>query len=476
MNASATLPEMIAPPLGRRLKVLLVNPGPEPAPGDRNLPMGLLALAATTRLEHDVRIRDWIYERWSDEEFLQDLVDGGYDVVGLTSMTWQIHRAYGLLAKIKAVRPDIVTIMGGIHPSYLPQEVFDTGHVDFICNGEGEATFVEFLRVHFGGGDVTKVKGMWLKDANGQAFKTPPRELVDLSKMPPPARDLMPIKPTLPDGTPNPAYSDMGGVMFSRGCSANCDFCASPTFWRRNVRFRTVDQMVGEVEEIQRTYGVTGFGIHDDIFTANRKVLYEFCERVKPLRITYTCLARVDQMDEEKLLRMRDSGCVLVSYGVESGNQEVLETEHKNQKIPRVKEIFALHHKHKVPVCALLIVGHVGETVAALRDTYDLIAEIKPTWALVQFMSPYPGTALHFNDIAKNTGTVRTWDWKDYVHQDKPIYVPKDLTPELMLEWRDRIRSLNPVDPAAVVNEWTSTYLWRQSAPNYQHGSESRSA
>jgi len=458
--------EMIAPALTRRLKVLLVNPGPEPAPGDRNLPMGLLSLAAATRLEHDVRIRDWIYERFDDDEFIADILETGYDIVGFTSMTWQIHRSYELLGRIKEAAPDLPVIMGGIHPSYMPQECFDSGVVDFICNGEGEDTFKEFLRVHFSGGDVSKVRGMWIKDADGKAFNTGVRELVDLEALPYPARDLMPIPEKLEDGSPNPEFADMGGVMFSRGCSANCDFCASPDFWRRNVRFRTVDQMVAEVEEIVERYGVKAFGIHDDIFTANRKVLYEFCDRIKPLRVTFTCLARVDQMDEEKLLKMRESGCVLVSYGVESGNQDVLDTANKKQKLDRVRKIFGLHHQHKVPVCALLIIGHVGETEGALQDTHDLISEIKPTWALCQFMSPYPGTALHYKKIAENTGTVLTWDWKDYVHQDNPIYVPEGLTSELMLSWRDRIRNLNPPNPEVVLNEWTSTYLWKQSAPD----------
>lgn len=458
--------EMIAPQLPRRLKVLLVNPGPEPAPGDRNLPMGLLSLAAVTRLEHDVRIRDWIYERFDDDDFIADIIESQYDIIGLTSMTWQIHRSYQLLTKVKKAIPDLPVIMGGIHPSYMPQECFDSGLVDFICNGEGEDTFIEFLRVHFSGGDVSAVKGMWMKDADGKAVKTGVRDLVDLEAVPYPARDLMPIPETLEDGSPNPEYADMGGVMFSRGCSANCDFCASPDFWRRNVRFRTVDQMVAEVEEIVEKYGVKAFGIHDDIFTANRKVLYEFCDRIKPMHVTFTCLARVDQMDEEKLLKMRDSGCVLVSYGVESGNQEVLDTANKKQKLDRVRKIFGLHNQYKVPVCALLIIGHVGETEAALQDTHDLISEIKPTWALCQFMSPYPGTALHYKKIAENSGTVLTWDWKDYVHQDKPIYVPEGLTPELMLGWRDKIRNLNPPNPEIVLNEWTSTYLWKQSAPD----------
>jgi len=130
-----------------------------------------------------------------------------------------------------------------------------------------------------------------------------------------------------------------------------------------------------------------------------------------------------------------------------------------------VREVFALHRALKVPVCALLIIGHVGETEAALQDTYDLIKEIKPPWALCQFMSPYPGTALYDNGIARLTGTVLTEDWSDYVQQDHPIYVPKDLTPELMLQWRDKIRSLNPADPEAILSEWTATYLWRQSSP-----------
>ena len=459
---------MIAPPLSRQLKVLLVNPGPEPAPGDRNLPMGLMALAATTRLEHDVRIRDWIYERWTDAEFLDDIRGGDYDIVGFTSMTWQIQRTYDLCAQIKAACPELPIILGGIHPSYMPQEAFDTGHVDFICNGEGEETFPEFLRVHFSDGDVSKVMGLTLKGEDGNAFHTPKRPLVDLKSLPEPARDLVPIPKFLEDGTKNPVYDDMGGVMFSRGCSANCDFCASPSFWRRKVRLRTTDQVVDEFIGIQDQYGVNAFGIHDDIFTVNKKFLFEFCDRVKSRRVTWTCLARVDQMDEEKLVAMKEAGCVLVSYGVESGNQEVLNKENKHQSLDKVRQIFAIHHKHKVPVCALIIIGHPHENEQALQDTYDLVAEIKPTWTLCQFMSPYPGTALHYGGIAAAAGKVLTWDWADYVHQDKPIFVPKDLNPEIMLAWREKIRSLNPPEPEVIFNEWTSTYLFKSQAPGFE--------
>ena len=211
------------------MKVLLVNPGPEPAPGDRNLPMGLMALAATTRLEHDVRIRDWIYERWSDDEFIQDIVDGDYDIVGFTSMTWQIQRAYDLCRQVKKACPDMPVILGGIHPCFMPQEAFDTGVVDFICNGEGEETFPELLRVHFSGGDVSRVQGLWIKGEDGQAVDTGKRPLVDMESLPEPARDLVPIQEFLADGEKNPMFVDMGGVMLSRGCSANCDFCGVDT-------------------------------------------------------------------------------------------------------------------------------------------------------------------------------------------------------------------------------------------------------
>src|SRR5262249_35030694 len=115
-------PVVIAPALKRRLKVLLVNPGPEPAPGDRNIPMGLIALAATTRLEHDVRIRDWIYERFTDDAFIEDIRKERYDIVGFTSMTWQITTAYRLASRVKKAFPDLPVIMGGIHPTYLAQE------------------------------------------------------------------------------------------------------------------------------------------------------------------------------------------------------------------------------------------------------------------------------------------------------------------------------------------------------------------
>jgi anaerobic magnesium-protoporphyrin IX monomethyl ester cyclase len=456
---------VIAPPLPRRLKVLLVNPGPEPAPGDRNIPMGLIALAATTRLEHDVKIRDWIYERFTDDEFIADIRSEQYDIVGFTSMTWQITTTYRLCAKVKKAFPDLPIILGGIHPTYMSQEAFDTGTVDYICSGEGEETFPEFLRVLFSGGDLSQVAGIVIKGNDGKAITTPKRLLVDLEALPEPARDLVPIKKFLDDGTLNPVYQDMGGVMFSRGCTANCDFCASPDFWRRKVRQRTADQVFAEMTAIQDKYGASAFGIHDDIFTVNRKFILEFCERIAPRRITWTCLARVDQIDEEKLLAMRKGGCVLVSYGVESGNQEVLNLEHKHQSLQRVKDTFALHHRLKVPVCALIIIGHPHENVAALQDTYNLIAELRPTWTICQYMSPYPGTALHYAGIAEREGTVLTWDWSKYVSQEYPVFVPKGLTPDDLIYWRNKILSLNPPDPHVVFNDWTSTYLWKASAP-----------
>ncbi len=453
--------------------MLLVNPGPEPAPGDRNIPMGLIALAATTRLEHDVRIRDWIYERFTDEEFAQDIAFGSYDIVGFTSMTWQITSAYRLAKIVKAVRPDLPVIMGGIHPTYLPQEAFDTGAVDFVCHGEGEETFPEFLRTLFAGGDLTQVAGMVIKGPDGTAIMTPRRALVDLETLPPPARDLVPIQRYLFDGTPNPLYQDMGGVMFSRGCTASCDFCASPDFWRRKVRKRTPEQVFDEVRDVVERYGVTAFGIHDDIFTVDRAFILEFCARVKPLHITWTCLARVDQMDEEKLTAMRDAGCTLVSYGVESGNQAVLDLEHKHQSLDRVKKVFAWHQRLRVPVCALIIIGHPHETVPALEDTWKLVSEIRPTWTICQYMAPYPGTALHYAGIAEREGTILTRDWSRYVSQDAPVFVPRGLTAEDLVTWRNKILALNPVDPHVVCNEWTSTYLWKASSPAAASGGAS---
>lgn len=449
-------------PLDRRLKIMLVHPGPEPAPGESNLPVGLLALAAALREDHDVKVRDWIYERWTDETLIAELVNDGYDIVGFTSMTWQVLRAYEIINAIKKAKPDLPVIMGGVHPTSMPQEVFDMSGTDFICAGEGEETFTELLHAHFSGNDVTRVEGLWLKDENGKAFSTGQRALLDVQELPEPARDMAPIPRTLEDGKVNPLIHDMGALMFSRGCWSDCDFCASPSFWRRKVRIRSVDQMIDELKGIIEEYGIMSFRIQDDIFTSRKKSLLEFCERVKPLKITYTCLARSDQMTEEKLLALRSSGCVLVSYGVESGNQEILKKENKKQDLDQVRAVFAMHHKFKVPVCALIIVGHVGETVQSLEDTYNIIKEIRPTWTLPQFMCPYPGSALHYEKIAENTGTISTTDYNDYVNMDYPIYIPKDLTPELMLEWREKIRSLNPENPMKIAEEWVSTYLHKE--------------
>src|SRR4029077_4283121 len=101
------------------------------------------------------------------------------DIVGFTSMTWQITTAYRLAGKVKKAYPELPIIMGGIHPTYLAQQAFDSGSVDYICHGEGEETFPEFLRLMFSGGDLSKVAGMVIKGPDGKAVPTAKRPFVD---------------------------------------------------------------------------------------------------------------------------------------------------------------------------------------------------------------------------------------------------------------------------------------------------------
>jgi radical SAM superfamily enzyme YgiQ (UPF0313 family) len=453
------------------VKALLINP---PSP-DLHCPLGLAYIAAVVRDEFPVKLVQleatvaqagdapsyFMYRQYHVQgvHVIERCIEKeGFNVIGLTGLTYQANFNYALARHLKAKYPWITVLYGGIHATFCYKEALASGAVDVVCVREGEYTFQDLLRsIRSGEKDWSRIDGIAYQDEQGQVQITPHRKVGDINELPFPAKDLIPIygyERTIVDGpgaeadgtTPAKAnpyglYGILGEMLFSRGCPADCDFCGSPQFYLRKFRCRTPELIVAELKHCIENFGLKHFSIVDDVFTLNHKIMRVFCELVKPLKITWTCLARADHMDLEMIQLIKKAGCIMVSYGVESGSQRVLDQEHKNQDVDHVKDVFRWHREAGLPATALMIVGHAGETVADLKASYEYLRSLQPFAIVCQMMTPYPGTRL-FDEVAEKAGTILTKDWDEYIRTQEPIFLTNSLTREELLYWNQQIKSL----------------------------------
>ncbi|MBI4707546.1 MAG: cobalamin B12-binding domain-containing protein [Candidatus Omnitrophica bacterium] len=435
----------------KKPRILLINPRTYPGDGidtknDKHPPFGLAYLAAYMQENgYDIDILDMPASNVADNRIGDYVKEGKFNIVGITGMTHQITNGFNLAKKLRESNPGLIIMFGGIHATYCYKELLikEPGLIDFIIRGEGELTFLELVRaLENDRSDFQQIKGLAFL-YNKNIFVTQDREFIeDLNELPLPSRNLLPMKEYFSGETifGNPMIE----VMASRGCPYECIFCSSPDYWKRQIRFRSVESVINEVELLIKAYNIRYFIFLDDGLTLKKEFLYQFCQSLitKKIDIKWRCLARVDQVNKEMLVLMKQAGCVKICYGVESGNQQILDRAKKRITIEMIKRAFLLTHESGIATLALMIIGHPYETKETINDSINLIRQLKPFRYVFQCMTPYVGTKL-FNDIAKDTGVILSTKWEDYRSTENPMFVPFGLDGNTILDYHDKFMEEN---------------------------------
>jgi len=437
----------------KRQRVLLINPRTYPDSNidvieDKHPPLGLAYLASFLRYnDYMVDILDMPASNVADRNIGTYVKNREYTIVGITGMTHQISNGYQLVKEIKKEIPQIVIVFGGVHASFCFEEALtqEGKDIDFVVRGEGELTFLELIKtLEAGEKSFHQIKGLaFFNKINNCVVTTGERDFIaNLDDLPLPARNLLPMHEYLSGETifGNPMIE----IMASRGCPHECIFCSSPGFWKKRVRFRSVESVVCEIIYLLKRYSTRYFAFVDDGFTIRKDFIHEFCEQVikKKINIKWRCLARVDQVNREILTLMKRAGCVKICYGVESGSQQILDFENKRISLEKIKEAFSLTHEVGIATLALMIIGHPLETQATILDSMNLIHQIKPFRFIFQCMSPYIGTKL-YNEIANNTGTILSKRWEDYRSTEVPMFIPHGLSAQTLVKYHDEFMREN---------------------------------
>jgi len=315
-------------------------------------------------------------------------------VVGFYCTTGFHHRNLAAAAEIKKNLADkTLTIFGGPHPTFVP-EMIESEPVDVICRGEGEYAVLELVQALRAGADYSGIKNLTVKK-NGRIYENQVRELCDVNTLPMPDREIY--------RNIKPIYNNKRQeVMFGRGCPFDCTFCSTHAFRRlyrakgSYTRLRSVDNVMKELQNTKSRYNPSCFFFHDDTFFFNRDYCIELLRTYKErINLPFACLIRADLATEELIKLLKSSGCYLVSFGIESGNEKLrnlLLKKHLSDE--QILKCAALLHKYRIPFATFNMAGLPGETLEQLWDTVDINTRVKPAWAWFSVYQALPQTEL----------------------------------------------------------------------------------
>jgi radical SAM superfamily enzyme YgiQ (UPF0313 family) len=193
-------------------------------------------------------------------------------------------------------------------------------------------------------------------------------------------------------------------IFTSRGCPYPCTYCASSNVQGKMVRRRSPDNVIQELELLVNDYAINGFYICDDLVTGDHDWILEFSQKLEltKLGLVWACQSRVDTLDDEMLFAMRNSGCVQIDFGVESGSDKTLKTMKKSTTVDAARRVFSMTRKAGIRSCATFIIGFPQETEQDMEETFDFAKEINADYTAFYFLTPYPGTPIYNTAVENN--------------------------------------------------------------------------
>jgi radical SAM superfamily enzyme YgiQ (UPF0313 family) len=387
-------------------------------------PLGIGYVSSYLKKEgHDVLFVDGLNMGLTADQIVQRVK--GYPVIGITVLTDFYLEAKVLTGKLKKLGKTV--ILGGVHPTILPEEAVNDSGADFAVVGEGEVSMAELVRAIENGDDTSSIKGV-LSRKNPSCYR--PRDFVqNLDDLPFP--DWESMDPRKYKKAPHGALIKnfpVAPVTSSRGCPYECTFCVSPKFWKRQIRFRSPENVVGEIEYLVNTFGVKEIHFEDDNLTLRREHIEKICNLImkKRLKISWATPngIRADKVDEKLLRLMKKAGCYYVVFGVESGNQDILNNIKKHETLKDIEHAVRLAAKVGMMTQGFFIFGLPGETDKTVRNTIDFAKRLPLDRAQFLLLDLLPGSEL----------------WEQHKHELKVDYskrsyqditwVPKTISPQ----------------------------------------------
>ncbi len=349
-------------------------------------------------------------------------------VFGISSLTACINRSFEIAKLIKALYPDSKVILGGIHPTVLPEEVLENRNIDFVVRMEGEEVVNALYEAIKNQGSYLDIKGISFKK-NSHIIHNPPATPPDLNKLPPYPYHLF---EKLRD------KYNLGFIMSSRGCPYDCIFCSQRSISGREYRYVPIDLVIDQIGLLLNKYKQTHINFVDDNFTTNRKRIRELSDKMAERefykKATFDCQTRADAVDDEILVLLKKAGFRLINFGLETASERLMVLLNKKETVKENIEGVKRAKKYGFGVSATFIFGLPGETREERLQAYRLAKELSLDYVRFNNATPYPGTRLY--EIAKEENKLfieKNWTnlnacatlVEDALNESRLPYVPR---------------------------------------------------
>ena len=348
------------------------------------------------------------------------------EVIGITCLTDFYKEVIDLSKKLKALSK--IVVLGNVHPSVLPEESLNDTRADYVVVGEGEISFEELLQNLKQGKTKESISGVYFKGQEN--FQS--RELYhQLDNIPFP--DWENMDPQKYRKAPHGALIKnfpVAPVVTTRGCPYICKFCASARFWGRRLRYRSPENVIKEIEYLVNNFGVKEIHFEDDNMTFNRNHAVKICNLILKRKIKISWATpngiRADRVDLDLLKLMKEAGCYYVVFGIESGNQEILNNINKKETLEDIKKAVEMAHGLGMLTQGFFIFGLPGETEETIQNSINFAKSIPLDRAQFLILDILPGSELY--DTYKKEFKL-DYDRESY---HEPTWVPSTISPEAL--------------------------------------------
>ena len=379
---------------------IMSHPKDDYLAADLNMPLGLVCVASYIK---QMGLPVTILDAYAENLDALSTIDRIFSmkkiprIIGFNTSSPNIHVVHKIAKYLKRIQTNIIIVCGGPHASIAPEHTLSTGVVDYSIIGEGEISFSRLVNSLMQNKKGVNVPGVMYMVSNKVVGKKNQEEL-DLSNIPLPDFSLLPL---------SRYYGIKKRIYFhtSRGCAFNCIYCSVPKCWNRKVREIPIELLVEHLQISIDKYKPDEVQIVDDNFSHKNGVfIRSYCSQLMAGNITikWKCQVRADQLSEETIKMMGDSGCFEIDLGIESGNIQTQKYIRKNLNLDKTLEIISFIHKHKIFTKGFFMLGFPEETLDAIRDTvnYSIKSKAEGLNDVAFFpVMPFPGT-----DISEITG------------------------------------------------------------------------
>ncbi len=405
----------------------------------RYFPYGLACLAASARelgheagvlnADHDPHARGVDYQALSraHPRYLRQVAneDGAIwrellaqvrrfqpDWVGITALTAKMAAVLHTATLVRRELPEAPIVVGGPHAVARPRELLENStETDAVFIGEGESSL----------GDLVAHNRSELLMLGGQIPGLVTREHDALTEAPP--EDIEALPDPSRDSFLGPSYSreDLGLVMTSRGCPYSCTYCFSKGLWRRKVRLKSVDALSGELSRLKSRFRVGHVTFKDDVFTLNTERTKALCHELRALRLTWDCVTRVDTLSRDLLSVMKQSGCIGIKIGVETGSERIMKQIDRRLDKATIRRAATWLRESGIFWTAYFMMGLPGERLEDVETTYEFMTELSPDFASLSGYEAFPGTAL-FQSALTHGIVTETMNRQEFFHTSPHDY------------------------------------------------------